>query len=226
MENATRFISAYNKIDNLLRSRYDFKPNVSFSEVVRRSATYSAVVRKYEDDLESYARLRNVIVHNSNDRMIIAEPHDDIVANIERICEILLSPPLALSCAHKALTLPHTTPLVQAIKTMTKSGYSNVPVLQDGKIIGVATNKLIVEFIARKIGSADLDEALEAATVSDVLKAESEHYEILSSTVTADEVVGDFYKNPKLQIVILADEENIEGVITTGDLNKILKILL
>ena len=225
MENASRFISAYNKIDNLLRSRYDFKPNVSFSEVVRKSAAYSAVVRKYEDDLESYAKLRNVIVHNSNDKMIIAEPHDDIVENIERIYEILFLPPLAMSCAHKALTLPHTTPLSAAIKTMTKSGYSNVPVIEDGKIIGVATNKLIVEFIAQKMGD-DLNEALESATVSDVLKASSEHYEILKSNVNADEVLGDFYKNPKLQIVILADGDDIKGVITTGDLNKILKILL
>ena len=49
--NATRFISAYNKIDKRLRARFNLKPTVSFTEVVRKSATYSAAVRKYEDEL-------------------------------------------------------------------------------------------------------------------------------------------------------------------------------
>ncbi len=222
--NATRFISAYNKIDKRLRARFNLKPTVSFTEVVRKSATYSAAVRKYEDELLDYSRLRNAIVHNSNDKIIIAEPHDSAVEHIERICEILLSPPLAVDFSHKALTLAHTTPLIKAVKTMASSGYSNVPVIKDGAITGVITNKLIVEFIARNADESS-DGLRGGVSVSDALSGSGEHYEIMRDTVTADEVLDAFSKRPKLQIVILtkggASRGGIKGVLTTGDIIKL-----
>ncbi len=226
--NATRFISAFNKIDKRLRTWLSLKPSVPFAEVVRKSAAYSAVVRKYEDELSDYSRLRNAIVHNSDDRMIIAEPHDSVVEQIERICEILLSPPLAVKFARKALTLPHSTPLLKAVKTMASSGYSNVPVIKDGAVIGVVTNKLIVEFIAKNAGDS-LDELLGGATVSATLSGQREHYEIMSDSVTADEVLEAFSKRPKLQIVILTRggtaQGSVCGVLTTGDIIKLNELI-
>ena len=65
--NATEFINSYNKIDAQLRDLYSFKPSQSFTDVVRRSAEKNSIVRKYENDLVDYARLRNAIVHQSTD---------------------------------------------------------------------------------------------------------------------------------------------------------------
>ncbi len=48
--NADRFIAAYNQIDYSLRTIYDFKRSMSFSDVVRRSVVLNAVVRKYVAD--------------------------------------------------------------------------------------------------------------------------------------------------------------------------------
>ena len=45
--NAQRFITAYNAIDYSLRTIYDFKRSMSFSDVVRRSVVLNSVVRKY-----------------------------------------------------------------------------------------------------------------------------------------------------------------------------------
>lgn len=223
--NATRFISAYNSTDKLLRARYNLKPAVSFSEVVRKSATYSSVVRRYEDDLMDYARLRNAIIHNSNDKMVIAEPHGSVVEQIEHILEILRKPPLAAGVAHKALTLPHGTPLMKALKTMVASGYSNVPIIKDGVIIGVTTNKLIVEFIARNSDGAELTDLLKNVSVAATLSGQREHYEIEKADATADEILNAFSKSPKLQIIILTDSGaengNIKGVLTAGDIIKL-----
>lgn len=223
--NANRFISAYNKTDKILRARFNLKPNVSFNEVVRKSAVYSATVRKYEDDLTDCARLRNAIVHNSNDKMIIAEPHTSVVERFEHILEILERPPLAVKQARKALTLPHGTPLIKAVKTMASSGYSNVPVIKDGSIIGVTTNKLIVEFIAKSSDFGELNAVLESNSVAATLSDRRDHYEIMSVKVTVDEVLVEFSENPKLQIVILTENGkengNICGVLTTGDIIKL-----
>ena len=58
-KNAEIFIDSYNKIDAQLRELYGFKPQQSFTDVVRRSAEKNAVVRRYENELTDYARLRS-----------------------------------------------------------------------------------------------------------------------------------------------------------------------
>ena len=81
--NARRFINAYNKIDYAIRVQHGFKRSMSFSEVVRKAVPLNYIVRKYEDDLVDYGRLRNAIIHKSNDEYVIAEPHEEIVEKIE-----------------------------------------------------------------------------------------------------------------------------------------------
>lgn len=65
MSNAFEFIAAYNEIDARLRAIYKGKGNLQFSDLIRRCAEFNATVKRYEDELASYARLRNAIVHNS-----------------------------------------------------------------------------------------------------------------------------------------------------------------
>ena len=74
-----RFLNAYNLLDHSLRTQYNFKTNISFSDLIRRCASLNQVIRSYEDNLVELARLRNAIVHSHSDR-IIAEPHEDVVA--------------------------------------------------------------------------------------------------------------------------------------------------
>ena len=69
--NATRFIAAYNQIDYSLRAIYGFKRSMSFSDVIRRSVVLNSVVRKYEDDLIDFGRLRNAIIHNGTKNMLL-----------------------------------------------------------------------------------------------------------------------------------------------------------
>ena len=54
------------------------------------------VVRKYEDDLITFGRLRNAIIHGSNDEILIAEPHEDVVKKIELIERLITTPPKVL----------------------------------------------------------------------------------------------------------------------------------
>lgn len=84
--NAKRFINAYNQIDSGLRALYNQKRSMSFAELIRNSVNENHVVRKYEDDLIDFGRLRNAIVHKSNDDFIIAEPHIEVVEKIEKNC--------------------------------------------------------------------------------------------------------------------------------------------
>ena len=77
-ELAKRFISAYNRLDQGLRDIYSIKRTLNFADMIRKVATVNTVVKKFEEDLIDYGRLRNAIVHRSSDE-IIAEPNVDVL---------------------------------------------------------------------------------------------------------------------------------------------------
>lgn len=224
-----RFISAYNRIDKKLRSLYNVKANATFPDAVRRAAAFSALIRKYEDDLIDYSRLRNAIVHNSSGDIVIAEPHASVVDKLEHIEKLLSEPPRACgTVAKSAVCLPAHTKIRKAVELMAKGNYSNVPVLKDGEIIGVINNKLVVEAVARNLENG-VDAFIAQATIESALGVNTNHYLLLPDTATVDEVMTAFTANRKLQIVVLtykgyADGE-IAGVVTTGDIIDINKIL-
>ncbi len=224
MSNATRLISAYNKIDKALRDRHNFKPSLTFTDVVRRSAAGNALVRKYEDELLSYARLRNAIVHNSDDSRVIAEPHDDVTEHIERIAEILSRPPRAALFAHKAACCEAEKSLSDVMALMTRGDYSNVPVLRNRSVIGVVTNKMIVHAL-QKNAAADLNAFIRETPVERILTDAGQYYQIADMQVTADRVLAAFSENRKLAIMILTEnglaDGEIAGVVTVSDLAKI-----
>ena len=74
LSNAQRFLQSYNNIDYTIRTRYNLNRSMGFSELIRRSVALNYIVRKYEDDLIDFGRLRNAIVHGNED-YIMAEPH-------------------------------------------------------------------------------------------------------------------------------------------------------
>ena len=87
--NADRFISAYNSIDYSLRTIYGFKRSISYADLIRKTVPMNSVVRKYEDELIDYGRLRNSIVHKTNPNYVIAEPHDEVVDEFDFRCKPL-----------------------------------------------------------------------------------------------------------------------------------------
>ena len=73
MENyAERFLKAYNQLDYTIKNLYNFKRGMPFSDCIRRAVPLNSVIRKFEDELVDYSRLRNAIVHSTqNDDEII-----------------------------------------------------------------------------------------------------------------------------------------------------------
>ncbi len=226
MTNSQRFLDAYNKADKALHTRFDFKQSMSFTEAVRRAASVNSVVRRFEDDLESYGRLRNSIVHSSDSQKTIAEPHDDVTDRFEHIAELLATPPLASTVSHKARTVTPSAALDDAVKTMARLDYSIMPVVDGGKIIGVLTNKGVTLHIAKLLsdGVADISDSRVADAVAD-----GKAYFYIMPDGPIDEVVKAFEKNRKITMIVLTKDgtpdSDIIGVITVGDLVAVNKLL-
>ncbi len=230
--NAQRFISAYNSIDYTLKSRYNFSRSMGFSDVIRKTVSLNYIVRKNEDVLIDYGRLRNAIVHN-NDEFIIAEPHDNVVENIERLEKLITAPPKALDFVRRdVLTVESNKTMYEVITLMSNSKYSNIPVYDKEGLIGIANGQKILDSFGQFLlsgGKADV--FLNNVKIEDMLSRieNSNYYDVAPIDITIEEALDAFHANSKLLAILItktgSSKEMPLGIITGSDAMEMNKIL-
>ncbi|MBQ7798813.1 MAG: CBS domain-containing protein [Clostridia bacterium] len=234
ISNANRFIAAYNAIDSSLRSIYNLKRSLNFSEVIRKTVLLNSVVRKYEDDLIDYGRLRNAIVHKGNSNFVIAEPHEDVVEKMEGIATLISTPPLAYDkiSTHEVLCVNGEDILSTAIKLMARSGYSNLPVYTDNKLVGVLNGQRLMDIIGRHlVAGENIQKFIDRVTVGDIIEelANVQYYCLADEKITIEQVMNLFETNNKLLIVLITRAGTGDypplGIITKDDVIKMQKVL-
>ena len=232
--NAQRFIMAYNTIDQTLRSVYNYKRSMTFSDMIRRTVPINSIIRKYEDKLVDYARLRNSIIHNSNEDFVIAEPHADVVLLMEKIAEMITKPPRVVSLVEKktVLTIEGNMSVKDVIALIAKSGFKTLPVYENGKILGIATPNRIIDWFGAKIdGEKNIEGVLTSNTISQTLKDSdlNTRFTLCNENLTIQETLDMFYSNRLLSAIIItkngSSHEKILGLITISDIMDLSKIL-
>lgn len=204
--NARRFIDAFNNIDYALKARYNLNRSMGFSELIRKSVPVNYVVRKYEDDLVDYGRLRNAIVHNSGEE-VIAEPHDNVVEQIEHIAKMLTTPPLALeSVARKKVEITYAgKSMREVIMQIASSGFSNIPVYRDKILLGVANGQKILHSLGQYLLAGGNEKSyLDNVQIEDMLSSleNSHYYCVKKADCTIEEALSEFDKNHKLLAIL------------------------
>lgn len=205
--NAKRFLEAYNNIDYALKTRYGLNRSMGFSELIRKSVPVNYVVRKYEDELVDYGRLRNAIIHNSNEDYVIAEPHDSVVEKIEHIEKLLTTPPLALeSVAQKKVEITYAgKSMREVIKIIASSGFSNIPVYREKILLGVANGQKILHSLGQYLLAGGNEKTfLDNVQIEDMLSSleNSNYYCVKPADCTIEEALSEFDKNHKLLAIL------------------------
>jgi predicted transcriptional regulator len=232
--NSMRFLSAFNNIDYAIKTRYNLNRTSGFSEAVRRAVSYNYIIRKYEDDLISYGRLRNAIVHDNGD-YTIAEPHIDVVEKIEKIERLITTPPRALETVARrdVLMVEASKSMQDVIMLIASSSYSNLPVYNDdNEIIGIANGQKILDSFGKYLLSGGKAETyLKYVKIEDmILKTEnSDYYAFANKDITVEQALGLFHQNSKLLAVLVTEnggaKEKPLGIMTGADVLKMNKIL-
>lgn len=223
--NASRFIMAYNRLDKGLRDIYNLKPSLSFSDCIRKTASVNMVIKKHEDALIDFGRLRNAIVHRSDDS-IIAEPHDDVVEKLELITRLITTPPIASKSGftRNVLVAEGKAKLGDILVQMYKTGYSNVPVYLDQTLVGVITRKMITDALGKAIAEDGDIKKLTSKPVVEALEVldHSDHYEVVDENATIDNLLYMFQQNRKLSTIIITPNGNYNqkpiGIVVTADI--------
>ena len=230
---AERFIEAFNNIDYSLRTRYSLNRSMSFSDLIRKSVVLNYIVRKYEDELIDYSRLRNAIVHQSTPDKTIAEPHEDVVEKIEKIDRLINTPPRALDTVSRRdiLCVEHTEKIEDVIKLITSSGYSNIPVFKNGELEGVANNQRILDIMGQYlITNGDVNAFIKQPIEKVIASLSSSvYYVVKDEDITVEDALKIFHDNAKMLAIIITkngnEKEKPVGIITGADIMKMNKIL-
>jgi len=234
MTNSERFLDAFNKIEYSLKTKYNFSRSMGFSDLIRKTVSFNYIVRKYEDDLIDYGRLRNAIVHSSRDNKIIAEPHDDVVEEIEKIEKLINKPECVLEkiCRNDLLSIDANTSIQDVIKLIASSHYSNIPVYKDKELIGIANGQKILDAMGLYLISGGKSKIfLENFKIEDMLtKLEnSNYYVVKNEKLTIEDALSEFNNNHKLLAILITKNgqptELPLGIITTGDIIAMTKAL-
>lgn len=232
--NSKRFLDAYNNIDYALKTRYGLNRAMGFSDLIRKSVVMNYVVRKYEDELIDYGRLRNAIIHNNNENFVIAEPHDSVVKDIEHIEKLLTTPPKALdTVGNKNVLITYAgKSMREVIMLMASSNFSNIPVYKDNHLIGVANGQKILNSMGQFLISGGKCSAfLDNVQIEDMLSTlqNSNYYVVKKADCTIEEALNEFSSNHKLLAILFTknglNTEMPLGIMTGANVSEAQKIL-
>lgn len=202
--------------------------NDGFVELLNTGFKSHSIIRKYKNELNQFAKLRNAIVHEKVDKdYYIAEPHKSVVERIEEIAAHFEKPPLSMSIASTPVFYYYEDAyLKDVLKAINKFDFTRLPIYtRNHEYKGLLTASDIIRWMAKQITSNFI--SLENVKVTDVLRTNKKYYvDFLAEDTNLYEVeeLFDRYhaEDKKLQAVILTEtgERNSKpkAIITPWDL--------
>lgn len=231
MSNADRFVVAFNKIEKYFDKEIDENKYVPFYRAVQRLRHTNPTVQRYQDDLLEYSELRNAIIHERTEaHFAIAEPHDQVVDQIEKIAQELTAPKLVIPTFSKDLqTVDGKDQLRNVFQLIKDTDYSQFPVYRNQQFVGLLTDKGITHWLARHFEQSQT--SLFNTEVLALIRNDnwSRNYLFIDRNMTIYEAEEIFLKQLKqqkrLDALLITENgkqtEKLLGMITTNDLIRI-----
>ncbi|WML49893.1 hypothetical protein RCG23_08465 [Neobacillus sp. PS3-34] len=228
-EKSERFEVAFNQIHEKLKNLVKFAENDHFLELLHRARNQHSSIRHYFDDLKSYARLRNALVHErSKANFYIAEPHTEVVEQIERIAVFLSTPPSITSIASaKVKTYEADEEVKDVLQDMQKYSFTQFPIYNNGQFSFLLTEGGMRSYFTSRLKGNTID--LSGQKLKDIRPCENTNtVKFVSKKMNIFELEDLFeervQKGDKLEAVIItengSEKEMPIGLISPWDLIK------
>lgn len=225
-----RFEVAFNRIHKALSRMVNQGTSDIFGHLVTQGAKKHAIIRTYKDELYQFAKLRNAIVHEKlRADFYIAEPHEDVVQQIEEIADHFEMPITALSISNNPVFyFNYHSSIKDVVLAMNKKTYTKFPIFKNGTCVGLLTAGAIIKWMAEHLADNIID--LSDIRVSEVIPYETKHLiDFLDKDSDIFDVEALFEKRhahgKKLEAVIITEngktDEKPLGIITSWDTIKI-----
>ncbi len=230
-----RFLIAFARAEEALEDLLGTGPGNSFRWLVRQASKRDPLVGSVEDDLLELSELRNAIVHDRGGGYVVAEPHEETVARLEKIVDLIVEPPrIEEAMSRPVVSCRPDEPVADAAKRMVDGDFSRLPVYaDDGTFVGLLTANAIARWVAvRMAGEANL---LREEPVDAVLRhGEGERrYEVVDKRRLVTDVVALFQgahrEGRRLETVLVTPTgeatEKVMGIVTIQDLPKLYELI-
>ena len=203
----------------------------------------SSVLMEYlkDDDSEPYRRelnicreIRNLLSHNADDEgEPLVEPSEAILTSLQNILDHVSAPRYAIDCGtprEKILWANANELAIDVMHRMSKNGFSHVPVMEKGKIVGIFSVGSLFSYLERR-GLDALDKNTRIGQIDDALKLErhgAEKYLFMPADATIYQVRAAFEarseRNSRLSAVFITEkgspEDNLLAMLTPWDVLK------
>ncbi len=236
INNASRFLASYNRIEAQLKRLYNVGAAANFTDLVKRCSDLDITVRRYASELIDYGKLRNAIVHRAvgaTDDTVIAVPCDEVVETIEKIEMYVCRPPRLLDAikVKKVASVFADKPVLSAVEAFRTNRQKTLVVYDHGRMTGVINSYgLYAEIETRVKAGEDLSAFFLHTPCSDVMHdSELEKYRIMSQEATVFEVFVAFEEKKNLLAVIVTENgifgEKAVSIVTPSDFPRINRFL-
>jgi hypothetical protein len=188
-----RFLAAFNEIEDRFRRALGLDEHAEFAEMARRYADKKHLPSVQRDALLAFASLRNAISHGRfYDGRPIAEPVQAVVTEIEQLRDQITAPPKALAIlgSRKASIAGPQEPVSAVLEYVSRFDYSQVPVYDGARYIGILTTNAIARWLAHQL---TLNQGLAEGEPVDRILAFAEPHErakLVDRSITAAEAIA------------------------------------
>ncbi|QGH34673.1 CBS domain-containing protein [Gracilibacillus salitolerans] len=226
-ELSERFEAAFNQIhDTLCDYANEHNNHASFTEVLTKARVQHQVIDQYFDLLKQSSKLRNAMVHRKiKEDFYIAEPHQDVVQEMEQLASLLAEPPTALSIASKPVEFFYLdSSISKLINCMQEKEYSQYPIYQEDKLIGLLTDGDIANWFAANIDKLSIEMGQPIGEVFQIVKKDDTKIVGKDATVMDIEAIFKEYleKNQKIEAILITENGTAAelpiGIISSWDL--------
>ena len=220
-----KFIESFNHIHKYLQKYTNSDDNVSFSDLLYKAKKHP-MLSLYLDELHVFRKLRNIIVHQTDDfEQVIATPSEEVVNRIKFIEQQLIDPVKLDVFKGDVVRFEAEGNLKDALKISKEKEFLKFPLYEGNKFVGLVTSRAIARWLQKeaKDDAITLNEKMK-----DLLVYEKEgHYQFVSveSTVyeawymirTSEKIIEALFVTPTG-----SENEEIVAIVTDDDLIKYL----
>ncbi|MER2227656.1 MAG: CBS domain-containing protein [Carnobacterium sp.] len=225
MNNAERFIASFNRIHNFLSfSDNEKEYKKPFYRLLDENEYRNPAVKKYKNDLQIFADLRNVMVHKKLiPNSYIAQPTDKVVKHIEQIEDEIKSPEKVYPLFKRDVVQFNFDDLfIKVLKTISERKFTHFPVYKNKELIGLLTEKGITMWLANQLEDETI--YLKKTMVEEIVLEDTRknNYLFIKKNMSV-EIAADLLKNDRRLDALLITEngkvsESPLGIITPSDL--------
>lgn len=230
MNRVDEFIEAYKKLEEAARRMYHIGRERSVVAVLKRQRGFEEL----KSEIQSCADLRNYFQHNSRlDERYAAEPTEAAIAFVRALTDRINRRPRCREiCVKKKdiLWRRMTDPVRSSMQAMRALGHSSIPLLQDGRVVGVFDDRALFHYAADCTGSCfSLDDRLtfqDLAPYVSVSERNMQSFAFAGMNDFADDA-AELFERPqengkRVRLVLLTASgkatDRLQGILTPWDI--------